>query len=166
MHKPLSLFPRPRADHSVNSSISSVTKGADSLAFSLSDKNRSQESVIAGVGQHSVSKQLESLQMKLSDLETQIMPITLESCKEQTIKYGNKFDHNSTAEFFKRKKILSEGKENTMQRANAGKIVSRSKGKQRMGKTIRKELQAKKDLSTAQTQANNNTRNSIATEGS
>jgi hypothetical protein len=66
------------------------------------------------------------------------MPITMETCKtnsrNQTIKYLNKFDHNSTAEFFKRKKMHSEGKENTMKNANAGKIVSRRSD--RMGKTL------------------------------
>jgi hypothetical protein len=45
--------------------------------------------------------------MKLSDLETQIMPITMETCHDQTIKYATRFDHHSTAEFFKRKKMRS-----------------------------------------------------------
>lgn len=56
---------------------------------------------------HNVSKQLQSLQMKLSDLETQIMPITMETAHDRTIKYAPRFDHHSTAEFFKKKKMRS-----------------------------------------------------------
>lgn len=132
MHKPLSLNPRRKAkEHEAGSSNSSINQCSDSLALSLSEDKRcsNKSSQFGDNYRHSVSKQLESLQIKLEDLETQIMPITLETCKtnsrNQTIKYANKFDHNSTAEFFKRRQIRSEGKENCMQKANVGKIVRR-----------------------------------------
>lgn len=68
MHRPLSLFPHSRQSRDAISSTSSVTKGADSLAFSISDKNQSQCSVLIDDGHSKVSKELQSLQMKLSDL--------------------------------------------------------------------------------------------------
>ena len=126
-------------------------------------------SILGEERQHNVSKQLQSLQMKLSDLENHIMPITMETCHDYTIKYtklnapSNKFDHYSTAEFFKRKKMRSEGKENTMvgnnSNSQAGKIVSRQKGK--LGKTLNKKTPP---LPTSH--STNCTRNSIATEPS
>jgi len=85
------------------------------------------------------------------------MPITMETFKKRAIKYNNKFDKNSTAEFFRHRQAHSQGKENSMQKANAGRIVSRDKGKQRWGKTIDK----RESNINSQT---NVTKNSLATE--
>lgn len=81
----------------------------------------------------------------------------METFKNQTIKYPSKFDKNSTAEFFKRRQAHSQGKENSMQKANAGKIVSKDKGRQPLGKTINK----RESNINSQT---NVTKNSLATE--
>ena len=81
----------------------------------------------------------------------------METFKNQTIKYPSKFDKNSTAEFFKRRQAHSQGKENSMRKANAGKIVSKDKGRQPLGKTINK----RESNINSQT---NVTKNSLATE--
>lgn len=88
----------------------------------------------------------------------------METFKKQAVRYNNKFDKNSTAEFFRHRQAHSQSKENSMQRANAGKIVSRDKGKQLWGKTIdKREKTIDKRESNINCQTNV-TKNSLATE--